>query len=228
MNCQRRQLLVDGYIKEQEQLLKLSNIIPTGIYAIIFEYQLLVEKWNKEYSNSAFTISDDEIVAKIAKASKQITVYGDHVVNYGDSFEWKLKLLNADSCSIVLGLIRCDDEDILKKYQTGYLWYYNNGWALGGTSGWFGFDNGDSRPYCQQYIFNEQGDTVKIRFNWKESSLYFIGDDNIEEAKNAFEVTKNNNKRVKVSDDENAKYRLAVCVLYGSNVEMSVEGEQLQ
>ena len=92
VTIRKRVLLVDGYIKEHEKLLQLSNIIPTSIYSIIFEYQLLVETWNKELSDSSATISDDRSIIHIPSTTAHSSVYsinptyryifGDHTVKW--------------------------------------------------------------------------------------------------------------------------------------------------
>lgn len=46
-------------IKEQETMNKLSSVIPTSIYEIIFEFQLLIETWNKELSHTDYELMND-------------------------------------------------------------------------------------------------------------------------------------------------------------------------
>ena len=82
------ELLVDGYIKEQEKILNLSSIVPNGIYLIIFQYELYVEIWNKALSNPAVNIIDNGSIAEIKKSKGKITFHADQVVKYGDEFEW--------------------------------------------------------------------------------------------------------------------------------------------
>ena len=55
----KNDLLVDGYLREQEKLSHVSNNIPTSIDCIIFEYQLYVTTWNKQLSDGSVGISDD-------------------------------------------------------------------------------------------------------------------------------------------------------------------------
>ena len=114
----RRVSLVDGYIREQEEILKLSQIVPKSINIIIFEFQLLLEKWNKKWSNSKINIIDDGSIAEMG-ANRYQTVYGDHIVKYGESFVWNLEITTGEKCNLFIGIIP-NHEQILTQYKASY------------------------------------------------------------------------------------------------------------
>ena len=92
---QKTELLVDGYIREHEKILKLSNIIPQAINFIIFQFQLLFEKWNTEFSNSNVNIIDDGSIAE-SKFNGWVTFYGSHIVKYREECIWNLEITDGD------------------------------------------------------------------------------------------------------------------------------------
>ena len=213
---------MDGYIKEQEKILNLSSIVPKGIYLIIFEFQLYVEIWNKSLSNSAVNIIENGSIAEIKKSSAaNLTFYGDQVVKYGDEFEWNLKLIDGDNVNIVVGLI-LNKTYVLERYLSSFGWYKENGYAYGTKSRYFAYYGGSrthSHPYApENALFVEKGDTMKIKFVWKETecSLNYII--NGIDAGNA--ISTDESKRG--LNNKTNEYRLAVHLLSNS-VKIKVE-----
>ena len=224
---ERRVLLVDGYIRKLEKILDLSNIIPFSINSIIFEFQLLVERWNKEWSNSKVNIMDDGDIAEI-NVSREVTVYGDYIVKYGENFMWNVEIIKGEKtidCSFWLGLTP-NKEKLLKQYEHSFDWYYQGGYVWEASSGFFGYDNGKAARYSDKssiYKFKNEGDKVQIRFNWKDSSLHYIV--NGKDFGNALET----GQCGLVTTDKDAEFRLAVCILRNrasdTIIKLKIDGE---
>ena len=227
---QSKVLLVDGYIKEQEKLLKLSHIVPTSIYAIIFEYQLLFEIWNKELSDERLNISDDESCVDIVNDGL-LAMCGDHIVKYGDSFEWELKLSKTDpKMENFPALFKCavalvpNKENVLKVKRIGELsgWYTKGGYLWSSFKGNIYF--GDIiKEYSTRNAFAKDGDVLQIKFNWKESTLHFIVNGN-DFGNSLMKLTE---KGLKIPDDKQAEFRLAVCVLAGKGASIIIQGGEI-
>ena len=182
---QKRVLLVDGYIRQHEKILNLSSIVPISINSIIFDFQLLLEKWSTKWSNSAVNIIRDASIAEmkyIAETNwffnKRITFYGDHVVKYGESFVWNLEIIKGENCKLSLG-ITLNKPEILIGCQHSHDWYFYGGYVWEASSGYFGYDNGRYDKYSNPAITSEfkfisKGVKLQIKFNWKENLLKYI------------------------------------------------------
>ena len=208
---QKRGLLVAGYIREHEKILKLSNIIPQSINLIIFEFQLLYEKWNTEFSNSKVNINDNGSIAEAKMIHSddvsRCTFYGSHIVKWGETFIWNLEITNGDfhGGELYIGLIP-NKKELLIKNQSIPGWYDEGGYAWSVTMGVFGFDDGDTAWYgCDECDSLKTGDKLQLNFNWKQSSLHYIVN-----GKDLGNALKSENCK-KVTSDENAEFRLAVC-----------------
>ena len=217
---------MDGYIREQEKVLNLSNIIPFSINFIIFEFQLLVERWNKEWSNSKVNIIDDGEIASVGiDVSREVTIYGDYIVKYGENFMWSLEIIQGKDIAFWLGLTP-NIEKLLKQYQSSCDWYHDGGYLWESGSGFFGFDDGKAGRYSEKssiFKFKNKGDTAQIKFNWKESSLHYIV--NGKDFGNALKTEGCST----VTTDKNAEFRLAVCILPNSTskaiIKIKIDGE---
>ena len=125
-----RLLLVDRYIREQEKIPKLSSIIPKSINSIIFEFQLLIEKWSIKLSNGKVNMLDNESIAewnKIHQDSGYRTIYGEFVVQYGTNFVWNLQIIKGEESNVIIGRIPINHEETLMECVS-------NGWiSLGCT-----------------------------------------------------------------------------------------------
>ena len=222
---QRMVLKVDGYIREQEKLLHLSNIIPTSVYAIIFEFQLLVEKWNKEFSSSNAIITNDESYVDIANDAFSC-IFGSHNVKYGESFQWTLKVVKYDGkecfkCAV--GVIPNKKEllTIKNKYSSSE-WSRKGGYTFSAVNGFVQFGVEDNEYCHQEDVFGNQGDVLQIRFNWKESTLHFITNGN--DLGNCLVTWKG--KKVEIPNDKQLEYRLGVCVKYANGAKIMIEGRE--
>ena len=221
---QRRVLLVDGYIRQQEKTLNLSQIIPFSINSIIFEFQMFVEKWSKKWSNSKVNIIDDGNIAEV-KHGEKLTLYGEYIVKYGGNFMWTLEIIQGKNIAFWLGLIR-NKEDLLKQYKSSFNWYYGGGYLWEAGSGFFGFDDGKAASYSGQrsiFKFRNKGDKAKIKFSWMENSLHYIV--NGVDFGNALKI----GKCMELTTDENAEFRLAVClrgqIELDTTIQIKVDGE---
>ena len=58
------------------------------------------------YKNIVEVINDGERL-KLSHITKPVTMFGDHIVKYGENFVWILKLnkYNSSSCNVIFGLI---------------------------------------------------------------------------------------------------------------------------
>ena len=222
---QRRVLLVDGYIREQEILLSLSNIIPTSIYSIIFEFQLLVETWNKEYSSSNAIVSDDGSCIDIANDAFCCN-FGSHIVKYGDCFQWTLKVVKyggRECFKCAIGLIP-DKNDLLtiKNENAMRKWPQKGGYMFSAVNGCIQFGN-ENNAYCkEENVFGNEGDILQIKFNGKESTLHFITNGN--DLGNCLVTWKG--EKVEISNNEQLEYRLGICVKCANGAKIMIEGEE--
>ena len=212
LSTKNKVLLVDGYIREHEEILKLSNIIPRSINSIIFEFQLLIETWNRKWSNSNIEIIDDDNTAEMSVGKHQ-TVHGDHVVKCGEKFVWNLEIIKGENCSLFIG-ITPNDEEILIENKTSFKWYRKGGY-LWKNSGRFGFDR-TSRHYGKMNKFKQKGDKLKIRFDWKENSLHYIA--NGEDFGNALDIQ----DCKELTSDDKAEFRFALCYRRGKDVAIKI------
>lgn len=224
MNKARRELLVNGYVRQQENQYNLSNIIPDSIYVIIFQFQLLIEIWNKELSKSRAQFSDDCCIVTIpgkTDASSCVTLYGDHIVKYGDNFEWRLTLLEQKrkEPNFVLGLIP-NKIELLTKYKSEYLWYKesSNGGAFGfGTmTGQVGH-RAKSHSYSAKNVFSKEGDVLEMKLNWKDSVISFTTN-----GKNWGNMLGDN--RWKLPQDTEMEYCLIFSIIYANDIKLMIEG----
>ena len=202
-----RLLLVDGYIREHEKILKLSSVIPRSINVIIFEFQLLIKKWNKKCSNPNVNIIDDDSVAEwnnIHQDSGYRTIYGEYVVKYGTNFVWNLEIIKGEECNVIIGIIP-NNEETLMECVSNMNWYQMGGFIWDARSGWIGYEN-RLNGYSKGMKL-KQGDKIQIKFNWEEKSLHYIG--NGEDFGNALKDPYIDCK--KITKDENVEFRLAVC-----------------
>ena len=219
----KRELLINGYLREQEKTLKLYAIIPAPIYKIIFEFQRLLEIWNKKLSHKDFKITNDGENAKLVGIQNWTnkTIYGDHVVKYGDNFVWNIKLNKGNDCVLVVGLIQ-NNFQLMQQQKTSSNWYRSDGYALGCQGGFFGFGS-CIRKYCDKKILVNQGDVMEMRFNWKKSSFHFIA--NGMDLGNA--LSNPDGSVNKVTDDEKVEFRFALTVQKGENMEIMIQGQEM-
>ena len=201
---QKRILLVDGYIRHHEKILKLSHIIPASINFIIYEYQLSIERWSKKWSNSNLNIVDDNMIAKMKfnKDEKRcFTVYGEHIVKYGENFIWNLEIISGVNLALYIGLIPNENE-VLIESQSDCMWHEKCGYVWWSGLGWFLSKNTLNEEYSDVRSFANKGDILQIRFNWKQNSLSYIA--NGKDFGNAL-------YEKKLTTDEKAEFRFAVC-----------------
>ena len=186
---QEKILVVDGYLREHEQELKLSNILPTAINYLIFCYQLLVDVWDTKISNPQAVISDDGSTFKIGemKDSKgqplfdidnegrvcwvselgQMTgIVGSKVVGFNVDFEWCLTMVEAiGMCPVFVGLVPNKEEALM--HASGPF-----GWGKHGAMICFGTSrevNGVRMHWTRKGLqFEKQDDVLKLRFIWNE------------------------------------------------------------
>ena len=212
-STKKRVLLVDGYIRQHEKLLKLSNIVPKSINAIIFDFQQLIEKWSREWSNSKVNIIDDGSIAEITKDwdgahPSYITFYGDHIVKYGEKFIWNIEIIKGEDCMLEIG-ITPNEEEILNKNKSNYNWYMEGGYIWEVKSGYFGYDQ-EACSYSSRIKCPRKGDKFQMNFDWKQNSLHFSA--NGEDFGNALKMKNCEN----LTNDETAEFRLAFSIALGS------------
>ena len=204
-SIQKRELLVDGFIREQENSLRLSNIIPKSINLIIFEFQLLVDIWNKKWSHPKVNINDNRSIVEISKDDTFDdfpTIYGDHIVKYDDSFSWHLEIIKGKDCKSLIGIMP-NKEEILSKYNANQLYNHVGVYLWAVPSGYI-FHNATASKYSRGKSFCQKGDQLEIKFNWKQNILQYIF--NGEDFGNALDVCSIQEK------DQSAEFRLAICV----------------
>ena len=234
---QKNVLLIDGYLREQEKCLNLSNIIPKSIYAVIFEFQLLVEKWNKEFSSSNAVISDNGSCIDITNDAL-LSICGNHTVKYGECFQWKLKVIKSKakpkqfdswqrkygkSFKCVIALVPNNDDLLtIEREEDMEELPKKGGYVFSAVNGYIQY-NGVKRRYARRsYSFGDKGDILQIKFNWKVSKLHFIinGDD----LGNCLVTWKG--EKVEISNDEQLEFRLVVCVMEANGAKIMIQGEE--
>ena len=169
----QRVLLVDGYVREHENTLNLSNIIPNSTNSIIFDYQLLVERWDETMSNSDAVISEDGSTFEIknGKSGRKRGIFGSHIVNFGECFEWKLEIVEAkDRQNIIIALLP-DKEEILEDDEGCYNWTKDNCfvWVPGNGNRFYG-SKMDKYSEINRDTFGKKGDVLQIKFEWKHAT----------------------------------------------------------
>ena len=172
-------LLVYGYVREQEKILNLYSMIPTEIYSVIFEYELFTVSWNKEISHNEWKILNYGTTAQIYKKtasdgerSLRRTVYGDTIVKSGENFSSTLTITHGENVDLLVGLIP-NKPRLLKKCTENFIWYKNGGYAFASLSGIF-LGEGVIMPYASRELFSKTNDQLQIKFDWKENSLHYI------------------------------------------------------
>ena len=217
LSKRKRILLVDGYIREHENKLQLSNIIPNSINSVIFEFQLLIEKWNKQWSNPMVNIiDDDQCIVEIENNGTEDdfyvyhTVYGDHVAKYGENFLWKLEIIKGKNCDLSIGIIP-NREEVLVAKQSTYTWFENGGYLWDGRSGMFAYEE-KAKVYSKKNTFSK-----------KRDSLHYIVND--EDYRNALKIE----DCTGISNDNGTEFRLAVCLGSADTDEaviLEIDGEE--
>lgn len=219
MNKVNKELLVNGYVREQEKELKLSKIIPGSIYKLIFQFQLLVETWSTEYNDSRVELSDDGSIATIQgniNLGSTVTMLGDYIVKYGDSLEWKLTLQEQTKTepNFAVGIIP-NNVELLQNY-TWHEDVSNKGaFLLATMPGFFG-NSGHSYKFADENLFGDENDVLEMKLDWSQSKLsYNVNGKDFGDAleKCAYDM----------SVDETAEYRLIVIILWATDIELLVE-----
>ena len=225
---QRKILLVDGYIREHEKSLNLSNIIPKSICAVIFEFQVLFDKWNKELMTSNAIISDDGSCVDI-KNDEFGVISCTHIVKYGVCFKWRLKIIKLNNIQHCIVILAPDtlDVDTMKGNLHGCVMKGAYAWAAGKeNSTWFLYKDNDetfqSTKYDDSNSLRNEGDTSQIKFNWKESALNFIAND--QDFGNC--LVTNKGKEIKITHDKEAGFRLVLWVVKGNGAVFMIDGEE--
>ena len=226
---QRKVLLVDGYIRENEKSLYLSNVIPKPIYAVIFEYQLLLDVWNKELNDKHTTISDDGSCIDITPSSNQIggrPIKATHTVKYEESFKWTLEIMKVDGVMtnrwIFIALVP-DKDDI---GDNPFQWYKKGGIAWLASTGVLG-GNGATKKYSEKNQFVKEGDILQIKFNYSQrSTLHFIANDkDLGDALITNDSSKPN--KFKINVDEDVAFRLMMHVPSSINIKLRIDGTEI-
>eukprot|EP00483_Globobulimina_turgida_P004424 UN04433 len=202
LNTKQLRLLVCGYVREQEQLLNLSTIVPSSIIPIIYEYQFYIETWSKTCSNSAAKISEDGQYVEIEETDGHCTVYGEHIIHKGETFSWNLKFIECEPCHFLVGIIP-NDADTLTKYKSDYFWYQAGGYVWCSWTGQFGYESKINQKYSETCTVNK-GDTFRIKLNLNESTLHFMC--NEQDFGNGLSGTDH-----KIKNDETTEFRFVFC-----------------
>ena len=216
---QKKVLLVDGYIREQEKLLNLSHVIPKPINAVIFEYQLLVETWNKELSDSNATISDDGGCININCSSQsKILFAGTHIVKCGEHFEWTLKIMEivksrTYGMSMFIGLL---PEEHLPNSMRPARWFQKGGMGWLTWTGFVGCEN-KTWPFSESRLFEKKGDVLNIQYN-SNGSIDFTANG---------QKVGINKKQVKITPNKDTGLRLLIHVSGVKHLKMMVDGQGL-
>ena len=172
----KKVLLVDGYIREHEKSLTLSNVIPKSIISIIFEFQLLFEAWDKTISNRYAVISDDGSSFVMESISMHFSpaIIGTRIIKFGESFEWRLKILKAtNKCDVYIGLVP-NKKDLMCHYEGGPGWMSRGGLIWMAKSGCRCY-NDSIKSWSNIELFGKEGDVLQIKFIWDEiSTLNYI------------------------------------------------------
>ena len=221
----RKVLLVDGYMREHEKVLNLSNIIPNTINVIIFEYQLLIDTWDKKMSNPAAIISEDGLSFEFGLDKPKFCqgIIGTHIVKYGESFEWTLKILefNGEKLNIVIGLVP-NKESVLKHEGGAAYWNHNGAFIYLPLSGNRAYNKKLKTGWVDEKLFGKPGDVLQIKFEWNKESLpalYFIP--NGKNLGNFFVDTER--KTIEIPNDKQIGYRMGVSVLVAKRVKIEME-----
>ena len=175
----KKVLLVHGYIRKQEKLLKLSNVIPASIYPIIFEYQLCVETWNKDLGHLFAKISDDGSCIEMESAGKEWKfAFGSHIVKQNDAFKWTLKIAKGVvDPNLIVGLLPNEDDLLNTKDNEPFMlmckWMVR-AYVFSVVGGTFLTSTSSNYTYADDKSFAKEGDTLQIDLNWNEGTLHFI------------------------------------------------------
>ena len=134
--------------------------------------------------------------------TRHFTIYGDNVVKYGEKFIWDVEIIKGVNLNLFIGIIP-NIKEVLIESQSDRKWYERGGYFWWTATGWFvckfGLDE-----YCDIKIFENEGDKLQIRFDWKENALNYIA--NGKDFGNALILYGN-----KITIDANTEFRLEVC-----------------
>ena len=189
----------------------------------------MIETWNKQLSDEKVHISDDGSCVDIVN-DELSAIFGAHIVKYGDAFQWELKLNKTDSkienfpsnfiCCV--GLVP-NKEDLLKiKHEDHLSQWDKNGYILSAINGGIYFDD-MRKEYCTSNSFTNDGDILQIKFNWNKSTLHFIS--NGKDFGNCMVTLQG--ETAKFTDDKQAEFRLAICVLNGKGAAIMIQGQEI-
>ena len=217
----RKVLLVDGYVREQEKLLKLSKVIPKPINAVIFEYQLLFEAWNKELSDPKTTISDDGGCIELNEDARYV-FFGTHILKYADSFEWTLKIMESVPCAssdiyMFIGLIPANKN---MNGKNPFSWHDDGGLAWLPLTGYIGCDK-KTFPFSKSHIFEKKGDILQITYNSNESIYFTVNGQDLGNC------LINKEEHHKITEDKDAEFRFVINVCGAKQLKMMIDGREL-
>ena len=197
---QNQELLVWGYVRENERAYKIRNM-PLDINKVIYLYLKLCDEWNVQHSSQNMKI--DKTRSIIHVKTSYATAYGDTVVSQG-KFVWRLQISspNDDDTetfeSPYIGIIE-DKRLLLKKYRDSAKWDMHGYQLLAGGDGSIytrmtHSKNDKTRKY--QCVWMEEGDILEMTLDLNHRTLSFKVNDK--------------DFGIGVSDIKQTKYRLAL------------------
>ena len=200
---EERELLCFGYVREIEQEIILSNIIPKDIKNIIYSFCNCCDSWDLEYNNSnKVNIVGSTLIAINDSSS---TNYGNQIIKNNEYYTWKLRLKSRKKNSYAhqpnIGVIE-NDKNILFQYKNNSTnWYGAKGYYLSSTSKLI-FGNSGIKKY--EATFQNKGDIMEMTLDLRNNTLSYCINNN------DFGIAIKN-----ISCDDNKGYRLAVSMHCG-------------
>ena len=207
-NIVQTDILVYGYIRQDIQH-ELDREIPNELYVLCFTYWLynVCDSWCADYHKENVIKIDGDTVTTLYDHERgtlpNITLYGNHVVRDGSTYEWKIRMnrfgyYNPGSTHAMfvklmnpeIGII-INDKDILQKYAveegrdlfnwagTGYGYVLAGGFRLLRSKNHRGFDLGKSfYKGAAKERFNTDNDSISVHLDLVNHTLAYTINDN--------------------------------------------------
>ena len=194
-------ILVDGYIRQGIEIF-MNQVIPDELYQLCFVYWLhkVCDSWSSKFhQDNMIQINGDEITVLYNKYSlgssktNAETIYGNHVVENGSKFTWRLKMnefgfsnsgmfeLLRKSLNPSIGIIKDNDQFLKESCPTRSQLWTSDGYGYGLCGGNCALrpDNAIGfqlyRSECPK--FNVNGDVIEVHLDSINYTLSYTVND---------------------------------------------------
>ena len=169
-----QELLVWGYIRETENI----YYIPIEINNIIYLYQKICDKWNKNLSNNKYIkMNKSQSMIIIENDIYNTTVFGENIVSKG-IFKWKIQILSliyngfSKMEGPFIGIIENKEKNLIK-YKNNDEWHECGYQLCAGNGDFVSYLKYNKFEWNNNCKWNKNNDILEIILNLNKQTLSF-------------------------------------------------------